>query len=111
MSNVIIINSDSMGQDDNEIGKTILGSFFRKLALQSKKPDVIIFYNAGVKLLAEGSSFLSELEVLQTSGVELVACGTCVGYFKLVNKIAIGRVSDMQEIVQLLMNSDNVVTL
>jgi len=111
MSKIIVINSETMGRGNDELGKKILGSFFRKIGFQTGKPDAIIFYNSSVKLLAKGSPFLSDLEILEKSGVDLIACGTCVGYFNLEDKIVAGRVSNMQEIAQMLMNTESVVTL
>lgn len=111
MAKVVIVNSESMGQGDEEVGKQILGSFLRKVALQAQKPDAMIFYNAGVKLMAEGSRFLADLEVLDQQGVDLIACGTCVGYFNLADKMVLGRVSDMQEIARILVNTESITTL
>lgn len=111
MHKVVIINSETMGKGRDELGKKILGSFFRKIGFQKEKPDAIIFYNSGVKLVAEGSPFLADLEISRKLGVDLIACGTCVGYFNLTDKIVVGRVSDMQEIAQVIMKAESVVTL
>lgn len=111
MSNAVIVNSESMGIGSEEVGKQILGSFFRKLAAQAERPDAMVFYNSGVKLMAEGSPFLADLEALEKLGVDLIACGTCVVYFNLTDKIMVGRVSDMQEIARALVSTERVVTL
>lgn len=100
-----------MGQGDDVLGRQILGSFFSKVTAQDSKPDAIIFYNTGVKLLAEGSPFLPDLEMLHEQGVDLIACGTCVGYFQLTDQIAVGRVSDMQEIARILVSTGSRTTL
>jgi len=62
-------------------------------------------------LLASGSSVLDALEGLAAAGVDLVACGTCVGHFQLKDQLATGRVSDMQEIVSQMMAAEKVITI
>jgi hypothetical protein len=51
------------------------------------------------------------LDGLSLAGVDLVACGTCVNHYQLSQSLAMGRVSDMQEIVELLMATEQVITL
>jgi selenium metabolism protein YedF len=109
MKSTVVVNSSTLGAGSEELGERLIGSFLRKLWAEKVKPDVVVFYNSGVKLLAEGSSVLDALHALQGAGVDLVACGTCVDYFKLNGKVVVGRVSDMQEIVSLLMNSERVI--
>ena len=70
-----------------------------------------MFYNSGVKLLAEGSPVLDVLNDLNKAGVQLVACGTCVGFFNLDDRIAKERVSNMTEIVRVLTEADGVLTV
>ncbi len=111
MKKTIIINSETLGSGSEELGKNLMGSFLRKLWASDTKPGAIIFYNAGVKLLAEGSSVLDALDALFKAGVDLIACGTCVGYYKLENCMAAGRVSTMQEIVSAMLSSDSVITI
>ncbi|RPI29726.1 MAG: sulfurtransferase-like selenium metabolism protein YedF [Acidobacteria bacterium] len=108
---VLVINSDSMGRGDVELGQKLIGSFLRKLWARGDGPDAIVFYNSGVKLLARGSTVLDALEGLANAGVDLLACGTCVSFFSLKDSLAVGRVSDMGEIAELLMTADQTVTL
>jgi len=111
MTTAVIINSDGLGKGDEELGKKLMGNFLRKIWASNKKPDAIIFYNAGVMLLAEGSPVLDVVESLNKAGVDLLACGTCVGVFDLEDKIRVGRISNMQEIVRTLMNAESVITM
>jgi len=111
MKTTIILNSESLGRGNEKLGKQLMGSFLRKLWASGKKPDMIIFYNSAVKLLAQGSSVLDALDALSKAGVDLVACGTCVEYYKLNDKITVGRVSDMQEIVSIMLKSEKVITV
>ena len=110
MKKTIIINGETLGKGSDELGEKLMGSFLRKLCILENKPDTIIFYNSGVKLLAKGSSVLDSMETLFKSGVDIMACGTCISYYKLNDKLAVGRVSNMQEITSIILNSENVIT-
>jgi selenium metabolism protein YedF len=111
MSKTILINSEFLGRGNDELGDKLMRAFLRALLTAENRPDKLVFYNSAVRLLAEGSPVLDTLNELNRNGVLLVACGTCVGYYNLDDKIARERVSNMQEIVKILMDSQNVVTV
>ena len=110
MRTLIIINSERFGIDDKELGDLLICSFLRKLWANKQKPDAIIFYHTGVKLLTKKSQILDALEALSKAGVDLIICGTCAGYYDVKDEIQYGRVSDMTEIVRLIMDADKVIT-
>ena len=111
MQKVILINNQYFGSGDDSLGEKLMGNFLRKLWAQESKPDAIVFYNSGVKLLAEGSASLDALNGLFSDGVDLIACGTCLVHFQLKDQLGVGRISDMQEIANVLTTSDNVLTV
>ena len=107
----IIVNSESFGKGNEELGKKLMGVFLKKLWASDNKPEWIIFYNSGVKLLAVGSDVIDALDALFTAGVDLLACGTCITFYGLDDKLKIGRISNMDEIVAVLMKAENVITV
>ena len=111
MATLIIIHGDSLGRGDEELGRKLMVSYLRQLTIVSPKPEAMVFYNAGVKLLVATSPVLDAMRALDESGVELMACGTCVNYFGLQHEIAVGRVTDMREIVSTMAASDKVLTV
>ena len=111
MKKVIIINSESLGRGDEGLGQRLMGAFLRKLWAREEKPDAIICYNSGVKLMAKGSTVLDAMDGLSGAGVDILACGTCVERYNLMNDIQIGRVSNMEEIASILMTAESVVTV
>ena len=74
MKKTILITSEFLGRGDDGLGATLMGSFLRKLCTAENQPKEIIFYNSGVKLLAEGSAVLDAIEMLTKKGI--TACGT-----------------------------------
>jgi intracellular sulfur oxidation DsrE/DsrF family protein len=85
--------------------------FLHAIESQPIKPDAICFYTDGVKLVCEGSPALLGLQLLQGMGVRLLACQTCLEHFRLTDKIALGEVGGMNDIVGLLLSADRVVTV
>jgi TusA-related sulfurtransferase len=65
----------------------------------------------GVKLACEGSPVLDDLCALEAAGVDILACGTCLNYFELQEKLAVGRVSNMYDIAEVMLNASKVVNL
>jgi len=111
MKKTVLVTSEFLGRGDDELGAKLMGSFLRKLCLIEHLPKEIIFYNSGVKLLAEGSAVLDAIEMLSKKGVGLTACGTCVNYYglnKLIDPVVVG---DMAGIISELMTSKHVVTV
>ena len=108
---LVVVNSETLGEGSPELGAKLMGAFLRKLASQSKKPEVMLFYNSAVKLLAEGSAVLDALTVLSNAGVDLVACGTCAGFYGVSDKLELGRISDMGEVVSQLLTAEHAVTV
>jgi selenium metabolism protein YedF len=111
MDSTIVINSEHLGSGPEELGQKLMGSFLRKMCILENKPERIIFYNTGVKLLSEGSQVLDALDMLSKEGIDLIACGTCINYFELNEKLVVGRISDMLEIVKTLTRSGSVITV
>ena len=111
MKKTVIVSGEFLGRGDDELGRILMGSFLRKLCLTENLPKEIVFYNAGVKLLAEGSSALDAIEMLSQKGVNLTACGSCVNYYKLSKLIDPVQVGDMSGIINQLMDSDDTVTV
>ncbi len=108
---VVQVTGDRMGLGDDDLGALLLRSFLKtQLQLEAHlRPDTIIFYNAGVRLCCEGSPLLDDLQALEESGVEIIACGTCLNFFGLAPRLAVGRGSDMLEIASRLAGAGRVV--
>ena len=111
MKKTVLVTSEFVGRGDEVLGAALMGSFLRKLCLTENLPKEVIFYNSGVKLLAEGSAVLDAIEMLSKKGVQLTACGTCVGHYDLNELADTVRVGDMVGIISELMSTRHVVTV
>jgi selenium metabolism protein YedF len=108
---VLVIPSETMGRGDDELGGILIRGFFHAVGQVAPQPDTIIFFNSGVKLVVEGSPVLEDLRALADQGVELLACGTCLGHYGLKEKVAVGVVSNMYTIAETLLRAGKVVHL
>lgn len=99
---VIAFDSDVMGRGDDSLGKTLMKGFIYALAQLEELPKAMIFYNAGAKLTVEDSASLEDIKTLEAQGVEVYTCGTCLNFYGLTEKLAVGSVSNMYTIVETL---------
>lgn len=97
---VVVISADHMGEGDNKLGATLLKGFVFALTMQERKPKTILCYNGGARLTCEGSDSLEDLRALAEQGVEILTCGTCLNFYGLTEKLAVGGVTNMYEIVE-----------
>lgn len=95
---IVQITSQTMGQGDEDLGALLMRSFLKTQLQLESRPQAIIFYNEGVKLCCEGSVLVDTLRELEEAGIEIIACGTCLNYFSLADRLAVGRSTDMLEI-------------
>jgi len=109
---VFIFNSNGFGQTGEQPLKNKLAKTFLTLILQNQDyPRAICFYTDGVKLACEGSPVLEELAALEAKGVHLILCQTCLEYFGLKDKVLVGIVGGMGDIIAAMMQADSVVTV
>ncbi|MCA8951526.1 MAG: DsrE family protein [Planctomycetes bacterium] len=108
MDTIVVCNHDQMGHGDRELGRKILATFLKK-AIALPNFEAIVFYNAGVRLVAADSPVRAELQALEERGIDLVPCGTCLQHFGI--EPAVGKVSDMDTILTELGRAAKVITL
>ena len=106
---VVAIGSNQMGVGAEKLGKTLLKAFVFALTQQDQLPRTVLFYNGGASLTCEGSPMLEDLKTLEAEGVEILTCGTCLNYYGLTEKLAVGGVTNMYVIAEKLTQAGNVV--
>lgn len=101
-SYVVAISDDRMGNGDEEFSKSLLEGFIYALTEQDVLPEKVIFYNRGVFLTSENEKTIEDLQNLADKGVEILSCGLCLGNYKLKEKLAVGEITNMYKIVEIL---------
>lgn len=106
---IIVIKNNKMGQGSEELGAILIQGFINTIKEISPLPEKIIFYNAGVKLAAEGSPVLPSLLELEAQGVELLSCGTCLDYYQLKTVLQVGKISNMYTLMEAMTNASLII--
>ena len=106
---IVVIDSDKMGDGDEEFSKTLLKGFIYALSSQDIPPAKILFYNTGVRITTEGSASIEDLKVLEKAGAKIYSCGACLNNYGLSEKLLVGEVTNMYDIVSYLMEADLVI--
>jgi len=112
MKNTIIqISNDGMGKADETLQHKLLGKYLELIQQNEVLPNAICFYTDGVKMVVEGSPILKQLEALENKGVRLVVCSTCLDYFNLTEKVKVGILGGMTDIIEAQTKADKVISL
>lgn len=108
---VIVFSSNTMGKGSEELGKILIKSFIYTLTETKPYPKTMLFYNSGVYLTCEGSEVIEDIKKLESEGVEIISCGTCLDYYDLKEKLQVGEVSNMYTIYEKQKNASNTVNI
>lgn len=106
---VVVVAADHMGEGEGELGKNLLKAFLYALSQQESLPKTILFYNGGASLTCQGSLSLEDLKSMAERRVEILTCGTCLNFYGLTEKLAVGGVTNMYDIVEKQMAADLIV--
>lgn len=109
-SQLVLITSDCIGRGDEELGGKLMGNFLRTLPEMDGLWRVILL-NSGVKLAVQGSELLEALQELESSGVSILVCGTCLSHFQLLEDKAVGETTNMLDVVTSLQLAGKVITI
>ena len=106
---VVAVDTDVMGRGSEALGRTLMKGFLFAVSQLPQPPETMLFYNGGAKLTTEGSASLEDLQKLADAGVEILTCGTCLNYYGLTDKLAVGSVTNMYAIVEKLAGAGKVI--
>lgn len=106
---VVVVPSDKMGDGDDELGHILMKSFLFAVTQLDELPEKMVFYNGGAKLTVEDSPALGDLKSLEEQGVEIMTCGTCLDFYGIKDKLAVGTVTNMYSIVETMQQAGRVI--
>jgi sulfur relay (sulfurtransferase) complex TusBCD TusD component (DsrE family) len=108
---VILITRNGMGEADQTLQHKLVDTYLKLLDEHNILPGAICFYTNGVHLVIDGSPVLATLTSLEKKGVRLILCSTCLSYFNLSDKVRVGIVGGMGDILEAQLRADKVITL
>jgi selenium metabolism protein YedF len=108
---VVAIGKNTMGAGNDELGAILLKGFIYSLTELDTPPETMLFYNSGVNLTTEGSNVLGDLKTLEAKGTIISSCGTCLDFYKLKEKLAVGNVTNMYAIASAMGDAAKLINL
>ena len=106
---IVVLSTNHMGEGDEQLGKTLMKGFIYALTELEQLPEKIVLYNDGAKLSAEGSDSLEDLKLLESQGVEILTCGTCLNFYEITEKLSVGSVTNMYTIAEIMMSATKII--
>ena len=106
---VVVVSSDRMGTGNDDLGKVLIKGFIFAVTQLDTLPKTMLFYNGGATLTCEGSDSLEDLKSLEAQGVEIMTCGTCLDYYGMKEKLAVGSVTNMYSIVETMAKAGKII--
>ena len=108
---LVLIASDRLGSGDDELGSKLMAAFIKTIKEMGDELWRLVFVNGGVKLTIDTSPVLAELQAYEQAGTIIMACGTCLAHFDLVEAKRVGQTTNMLDIVTAIQLADKVVSL
>ena len=108
---VLVITRNGMGDAEPALQQKLITTYFKLLDENNILPAAICFYTNGVYLVVEGSPVLDTLKSLEAKGVRLMLCSTCLNYFNLLDKVQVGIVGGMTDILEAQRRASKVLSL
>lgn len=106
---VVVLSANTMGVGEEKLGKALMKAFVFALTRQDVLPETILCYNSGAYLTSEGADTLEDLKSLEAEGVNIMTCGTCLDFYGIKEKLAVGSVTNMYEIVETMENAGKLI--
>lgn len=96
---VVCVQKDIMSDGPEAFGTRLVYLFINTLPDVDRKPETMVFINSSVFLALKDSPVLESLKKLESAGVRMLVCGTCLEFFQKKDELAVGLVSNMYEIL------------
>ena len=106
---LVVLSGCTMGTGDEKLGKALMKAFVFALTKQDLLPETILCYNTGAYLTIEGADTLEDLKLLESEGVTILTCGTCLDFYGLKERLAVGGVTNMYDIVERMESAQTIV--
>ncbi|MCL2146986.1 MAG: sulfurtransferase-like selenium metabolism protein YedF, partial [Synergistaceae bacterium] len=101
----------TMGDGAEELGKILIKGFIYSLTELPAPPEYVIFLNSGAFLTSDGSNTIDDLKKLENKGAKILTCGTCVNFYGLQDKLAIGTITNMYGITEIMVSTGAVINI
>ena len=109
MGMVVVLSAITMGNGAEQLGKLVMKSILFALTKQDQLPETILCYDYAANQSCEDSDSLEDLKTLEAEGVKILTCGTCLDFYGLKEKLTVGGVTNMYEIVEIMERAGHII--
>ena len=106
---LVVLSANVMGAGEEKLGKALMKAFVFALTKQDQLPETILCYNTGAYLTCEGADTLEDLKSMEAEGVTVLTCGTCLDFYGIKDRLAVGSVTNMYDIVERMENAGSII--
>ncbi len=106
---LVFLAAARIGTGDDSLGEKLMASFLATLPELGSQLWRMILVNEAVTLAVKDSPALDSLKKLESDGVSILVCGTCLTHFNLLEKKAVGQTTNMLDVVTSLQLADKVI--
>jgi len=108
----VFIGKDHVGAGDHTLGYNLMKMALYTLAQGDDVPKYVLFMNDGVRLPAgEEPQVIESIQTLTDKGATVLVCGTCLNFYNLTERLKIGTISNMYDILGAMQRADKVISL
>ncbi len=108
---LLLLTSDTIGNDNPSLGKKLMHSFLYSLTEMPPRIHHIILINGAVQLVMKGSKAIESLSVLNDAKVGIIVCEESMHHYGNLSLLEIGRPVSMYTITNMLLTAERVITL
>ena len=107
----VLVAGKTLGREDKELGEVLIKGFLGTLSKLETPPAVLALMNEGVKLALPDASTCDHLKDLERAGTKILVCGTCTNHFGVTERVGVGTISNMFEILEAVTGADKVLSV
>ena len=107
----VLVAGKTLGREDKELGEVLIKGFLGTLSKLETPPAVLALMNEGVKLALPDASTCDYLKNLEGTGTKILVCGTCTNHFGITERVGVGTISNMFEILEAVTGADKVLSV
>lgn len=105
----VFLPSEFVGAGDDTLGAKLMVAFLGTLPELGGELWRLVLVNGAVKMTVPGHPCFEKLAALAEAGVSILVCGTCLDFFGLLERKAVGQTTNMLDVVTSLQLASKVI--
>lgn len=111
LDKVLFLKENKVGE--GELGSMLIIGFLKSILELPILPKTVICVNKAVLLTTEdeNSDIINIFKELEKKGVEIFSCGVCLDFYKVSQKLKVGKVGNAYGTIETLFNSEGTISI